>query len=51
MIKYEVNKDIFQLKYLPEYADFLLKNKLKEFVTVGIRFCREVDLSIIKAAQ
>ena len=48
MKKCKVNKDIFKLKYLPEYADYLLKNKLTEFVTVGIRFCREVDLPLLK---
>jgi hypothetical protein len=48
MIKHVVNKEIFKFKYLPDYADFLLKNKLTEFVTVGIRFCREVDLPLLK---
>ncbi len=48
MIKYVVNKEIFKFKYLPDYADFLLKNKLTEFVTIGIRFCREVDLPLLK---
>jgi hypothetical protein len=48
MNKYIVNRDIFKFKYLPDYADFILKNKLTEFVTVGIRFCREVDLPLLK---
>jgi hypothetical protein len=48
MINYTVNKDIFKFKYLPDYADFLLKNKLTEFVTIGIRFCREADLPLLK---
>lgn len=43
-----VNKDIFNFKYLPEFASFILRNRLEEFVTVGIRFCREVDLPILK---
>lgn len=43
-----VNRDVFKFKYLPDYADFLLKNRLTEFVTVGIRFCREVDLPLLK---
>src|SRR5688572_17532926 len=43
-----VNKDIFKFHYLPEYADYLLKNRLTEFVTIGIRFCREVDLPLLK---
>lgn len=38
----------FNFKYLPDYADFLLKNKLEEFVTVGIRFCREAELPLLK---
>jgi len=45
---YTVDKSIFKFQYLPEYADFILKNKLEEFVTVGIRFCREVDLPLLK---
>jgi hypothetical protein len=48
MNNYIVNRDIFKFKYLPDYADFILKNKLIEFVTVGIRFCREVDLPLLK---
>lgn len=48
MKNYMVNKDIFNFKYLPDYADYLLRNRLTEFVTVGIRFCREVDLPLLK---
>ncbi len=48
MQKITVNKEIFKFTYLPDYADFLLKNRLTEFVTVGIRFCREVDLPLLK---
>ncbi|HVD96948.1 MAG TPA: PAS domain-containing protein [Cytophagaceae bacterium] len=48
MIKLLVNKDVFKFKYLPDYADYILKNKLTEFVTIGIRFCREVDLPLLK---
>ena len=45
---FKINKDVFTFKYLPEFAHFLLNNKLEEFVTIGIRFCKEVDLPILK---
>jgi len=48
MKKYRVDKNKFRFQYLPVYAEWLLKNKLEEFVTVGIRFCREADLPILK---
>ncbi|MCD6012166.1 MAG: hypothetical protein K0Q79_2028 [Flavipsychrobacter sp.] len=48
MINFTVSKKVFDFKYLPDFADFILKEKLEEFVTVGIRFCREVDLPILK---
>lgn len=48
MKKYKVNKEVFKFKYLPEYASYLLQHKLEEFVTVGIRFCREIDLPMLK---
>ena len=48
MIHVNVNKENFKFNYLPDYATFLLNNKLTEFVTVGIRFCREVDLPLLK---
>ncbi|MES2681387.1 MAG: PAS domain-containing protein [Bacteroidota bacterium] len=48
MVEYKINHDAFTLKYLPEFADYLLKNKLKDFVTVGIRFSREADLPLLK---
>ena len=38
----------FKFQYLPDFANFLLKNKLKEFVTVNIRFCREEDLPMLR---
>jgi hypothetical protein len=38
----------FKFKYLPLYADYLLKNHLEEFVTVGIRFARELGLPMLK---
>ncbi len=38
----------FKFQYLPDYANFLLQNKLDEFVTVGIRFCRELDLPMMR---
>src|SRR4051812_2573922 len=38
----------FKFQYLPDYAKFILQNKLDEFVTVGIRFCRELDLPMMR---
>lgn len=48
MKKVEVNKDLFKFNYLPQYAEYLLNKHLEEFVTVGIRFARELDLPILK---
>jgi hypothetical protein len=48
MQAYQVDQKLFNFKYLPQYATFLLKEKLEEFVTVGIRFCREADLPMLK---
>ena len=47
-MEYTVDKKHFQFKHLPAYASFLLNKKLEEFVTVGIRFAREVDLPMLK---
>ena len=33
---------------MPDYANYLLANKLTEFVTVGIRFSREANLPLLK---
>ncbi len=38
----------FKFQYLPDYAKFLLQNKLDEFTLVSIRFCREVDLPMMR---
>lgn len=43
-----VSPEKFSFTYLPDYANFLLENKLEEFVTVGIRLCREADLPLLK---
>ncbi len=43
-----INKEKFRFKYLPEYASYLLKNNLNEFVLIGIRFCRDEDLPLLK---
>lgn len=48
MNKSALNTANFKFQYLPDYANFLLKNKLDEFVTVGIRFCRELDLPMMR---
>jgi hypothetical protein len=45
----ESKRSDFKFQYLPEYAKFLLSNKLDEFVTVGIRFARELDLPMMRA--
>jgi hypothetical protein len=45
----EKKKAEFKFQYVPEYAKFLLTNKLDEFVTVGIRFARELDLPMMRA--
>jgi hypothetical protein len=42
------NKGLFKFQYLPDYAKFLLDHKLEEFTTVGIRFCRELDLPMMR---
>jgi hypothetical protein len=43
-----LNKHKFKFQYLPDYASYLLMNHLEEFVTVGIRFCREEELPMLK---
>ena len=43
-----IDQGKFKFQYLPDYAKFLLDNKLDEFVTVGIRFCRELDLPMMR---
>lgn len=43
-----INKENFQFEHLPKYAKYLLDNKLNEFVVVGIRFARELDLPMMK---
>jgi len=48
MLSVKINKESFKLTYLPDYANYLLVNKLTEFVTVGIRFSREADLPLLK---
>jgi len=48
MEPFKVDKPIFKFQYLPEYSLYLLNNKLEEFVTVGIRFCREIDLPMLR---
>ncbi len=48
MEKIKVNKALFKFEYLPAYADYILRNKLEEFVLIGIRFSRELDLPMLK---
>lgn len=45
----KVDTALFNFKYLPAYADYLLQNHLEEYVTIGIRFCRELDLPMLKS--
>ena len=44
----DISSADFKFQYVPEYAKFLLARKLDEFVTVGIRFCRELDLPMMR---
>lgn len=44
----KIDSSKFKFQYLPDYARFLLENKLDEFVQVGIRFCRELDLPMMR---
>lgn len=48
MTNIPIDASKFRFQYLPDYANFLLQNKLTEFVTVGIRFCRELDLPMMR---
>jgi len=40
--------ETFRFSYLPDYAGYLLENKLTEFVTVSIRFSRDAELPLLK---
>jgi len=51
MISHNINKEKFKFQYLPEYADYLLKNKLDEFVLIGIRFFKDENLPILNLPQ
>jgi hypothetical protein len=48
MTPVKVDKTRFQFKYLPQYAEFLLNDHLEEFVTIGIRLARELNLPMLK---
>jgi hypothetical protein len=48
MTELNIDKAKFHFQYLPDFAKFILKEKLEEFVTVGIRFCRELDLPMMR---
>ncbi len=48
MFELNINPALFKFKYLPDFAAYLLKNKVEEFVTVGIRFARQYDLPMMK---
>jgi hypothetical protein len=38
----------FKFQYLPDFASFLLNNKLDELVLTSIRFCRDADLPMMR---
>jgi hypothetical protein len=44
----EIKSELFKFQYLPDFAKFLLNNKLDEFGIIGIRFCREADLPMMR---
>lgn len=48
MTEFSINKERFNFNHLPAYAEFLLKNKLREFTVINIRFCREADIPLLK---
>lgn len=50
-ITVDIKTEDLKFQYIPDYASYLLKNKLEEFVTVGIRFCREMDLPMMRPLQ
>jgi PAS domain S-box-containing protein len=39
---------LLHFKYLPEYADFLLKNKLKDFTSEQINIMKDMDVPVLK---
>jgi hypothetical protein len=43
MSSLNIDRSKFNFQYIPDFEKFLQKEKLDEFVTVGIRFCREHD--------
>jgi len=45
---FSLKEHLFRFQYLPDYSKFLLDHKLDEFVTVGIRFCREMNLPLLR---
>jgi len=44
-----IRSEIFKFRYIPDFSNYILNQKLEEFVTVGIRFCREVDLPMMRS--
>jgi len=47
-MEFHINKENFKFEHLPKYAQYLLDHKLDEFVVVGIRFARDLDLPMMK---
>jgi len=48
MDKVVVNPAKFDFKYLPAYADYILKEKLEEYVRHSIKFSKEEDLPLLR---
>ncbi|HEY0091827.1 MAG TPA: hypothetical protein VGB43_05000, partial [Flavobacterium sp.] len=48
MDKVAVNPEKFTFKYLPAYADFLLRERLEDYVRTTIRFSKEEDLPLLR---
>ncbi|MES2568123.1 MAG: hypothetical protein V4565_14710 [Bacteroidota bacterium] len=47
-MEFFIDKNKFVFEHLPKYAEYLLAHQLDEFVTIGIRFAREIELPLMK---
>ena len=43
-----IKKEKFNFRFLPDFAKYILENHTEEFVKIGIRFCREEELPLMK---
>lgn len=48
LIELNIKKEKFDYRYLPDFAKYILENHFEEFVKIGIRFCREEELPLMK---